>query len=416
MISVRAPRAYLALVMLLIQLASCGSGGGGGDGGSGASARYVDAVTPSDGSGVNYGASPTFIVHNASTAQNGSGVYEIIIYSDGGSVNVLASVSGVSEDGNGSAVWTPGLTFDESRQYWWKWKAVFGAGSGSENAESDLLTFFVVKSDAGQSISPRSGGYMDVNSASFPVFAVLNAYTLSGANVTYDMELYSDSALNALVAYVSGVKQDDSEAYTTFFPGVALNSGQTYYWLARPVIGGQPLNWRGVYPFTVKNLCEISGSSYAQNAISFTRGEECGLIAFNNPAQALGRPNGSGHDPSNYGGFISLSRGGSIVLEMGRTIINRPGDDLRVWEYVSTEELEAFAGQSEIGPWFSLGVEWCGDFCDFDLGRAGLNYARFIKILDVSSLAGGCYETAGADIDAVYALGAASSSSQCNLF
>jgi len=419
MITVRVPKAYLSFAMLILLLASCGSGGGGsGDGGgSGQSARYVDAVTPSDGSGIDYGASLTFLIHNSNTAGNGSGVYELIIYNDSGQGVIVKSVSGVSEDGNGLAKWKPGLAFNESRQYWWKWKALFETTSGPVNVESDLLTFFVVKNDAGQTISPRNGGYMDVNSASFPAIAVSNAYTLPGASVTYDMELYSNSDLTALVAYVSGVEQDDSEAYTTFFPGVTLDSGRTYYLLARPVIGGAPLTWRGVFSFSVKNLCEISGSRYAQNAISVTIGKQCDLIAFNDPAQALGPPNGKGEgDPNHYTGFISLSRDGSIVLEMGKTVINGPGDDVRVWEYVSTEELEVFAGQSEIGPWFSLGAAWCGEFCDFDLGRAGLNYARFIKILDISSSAGSCHETAGADIDAVYALGAASSSSQCDLF
>lgn len=419
-------KAAITVALLLLQLASCGGGGGGGSlagdsggGGSGSSNRldqYVDVTMPTDGSGINYGASITFLVHNADMAENGNGVYELVFYNDSGSNEVLDSLSGVTEDSNGSVVWTPGFTFDESRQYWWKWSATFETGNGPVSVESDLMTFFVIKINAAQAISPRSGGYMDVNIASTPAIAVSNAYAQQGADVTYDMELYSDSALTNLVAYATGVEQDDSEEFTTFFPGGALDFNQTYYWQARPVIGGEPLDWRGVFSFTVKNLCEISGSRYAQNAISLTRGQECSLISFNDPAQALGSPNASGNNTFNYKGFVSLSRGGSVVLEMGRTIINRPGNDLRVWEYVSTEELEVFAGQSEIGPWFSLGVEWCEEFCDFDMGRAGLNYARFLRIKDVSSLDGGCYETAGADIDAVYALGAASGSGQCDLF
>ena len=168
--------------------------------------------------------------------------------------------------------------------------------------------------------------------------------------------------------------------------------------------------------FTVKNMCDISGSGYAENYFDHISPTVCSLI-LPNPSEAFGPPNASGTSNSEYSGFVSLNHGGSVGFEMGRTVVNGPGNDIRVYEYVSDEPLEALVAQSELGPWISLGALFCGDsYCEFDLGRSGINYARFVKIVDMWSAAASCYATAGSDIDAVVGLNVASDAGQCAVY
>jgi len=133
------------------------------------------------------------------------------------------------------------------------------------------------------------------------------------------------------------------------------------------------------------------------------------------PTDALGPPDAAGFTgPDELGwGYYSLDVDGSIVVEMGATVANGSGPDIRIWEYISIEPIEVFAAYSEAGPWNSLSTQRCEDFCDFDLGFAGMLYARFFKIVDLWPLSERCHETAGADIDSVEALNTADEPAQC---
>jgi len=138
--------------------------------------------------------------------------------------------------------------------------------------------------------------------------------------------------------------------------------------------------------------------------------------AYVDPTQALGAPNAGneGGGKLEFHGFTSLGVNGSMTLFMGSCIQDLPGDDLRVFQSVSTEGLEVQVSQNMDGPFVSLGTVECKDgppvftgSCGFDLAGSGLNNVRVVKIIDREALffQGAQCDNAGpspgADIDAV---------------
>ncbi len=98
----------------------------------------------------------------------------------------------------------------------------------------------------------------------------------------------------------------------------------------------------------------------------------------------------------------SLGGGGYIVLDMGDTIFNGPGPDLKVFESGSTPEgFMCYAGTTMDGPWISLGSGT--GTTTFELGYGSLEKARYIKIVD-DSLGELTGPDAGFDLDAVQIL------------
>jgi len=260
--------------------------------------------------------------------------------------------------------------------------------------------------------SPRDGGFFDLNRADEAALAVRNP---NGAKttLTYDFELYADPSLSELVEGVSVVAIDTSHGYTEWRLSSSLTPG-AYYWRVR---SSDQNDWSGPFGFEVRSFCDIANQpTNATWVIDHLIPRSCPSITLNDPTAALGPPDAIGGtnpgDPP-YANFLSLDYGGYVDLEMGATIVDGAGDDLRVWEYVSTELLEVFVAKSETGPWVSLGVAWCPEYCDFDLALAGVDYARFVRVSDMWSHTYRCHSTSGADIDSVEVLNSASSLGQC---
>jgi PKD repeat protein/succinylglutamate desuccinylase len=116
---------------------------------------------------------------------------------------------------------------------------------------------------------------------------------------------------------------------------------------------------------------------------------------------------GSYLDESNTPGAIgapdsitySLGKAGVIILDMGDTLVNGPGVDVRVWESGGTPEGYAcFASISMDGPWKNLG-QGTGTTL-FDLATGLLEKARYIKIIDDGDGSANAPD-AGFDLDAV---------------
>lgn len=261
--------------------------------------------------------------------------------------------------------------------------------------------------------APYDGGRMDVNTASAPQIAVTNpgGSPEKEAVTGFEFELYSDQSMSAII--VSGaVERERTKDFTVWSPEATLAQDATYYWRVRPTDEQNTYSWSGPFSFQVVNACSIPGSRYAERSVFLNFRKGCDLI-LPDASAALGPPDAVGLNIYEYSGFVSLTPGGELGLEMGRAVVDGPGNDLRIYEYVSMEVLEVFVGPTEMGPWTSLGVSWCTEFCDFDLGRAGVRYARYIKIKDMWSLAESCHQTVGVDIDAVTALHYASNDGQC---
>ncbi|MCX6251622.1 MAG: M14 family zinc carboxypeptidase [Bacteroidetes bacterium] len=76
-----------------------------------------------------------------------------------------------------------------------------------------------------------------------------------------------------------------------------------------------------------------------------------------------------------------LGKNGYIILDMGDTIFNRAGSDLKVFEAGNgSKGYLCYASISIDGPWKNLGA--ANGNCEFDLTAGPLPKARYIKILD----------------------------------
>jgi hypothetical protein len=148
----------------------------------------------------------------------------------------------------------------------------------------------------------------------------------------------------------------------------------------------------------------IPSSSLAQNI-------------YNNPQDAVGAPNAGGSGPLNYTGFVSLGFGGHVTLDLGGCVADQPGDDIRVYQAVSSEPLSVYVAKTPDGPFTLLKpfFQDCGNrvpgtsnvqkYCDFDLASAGVAETRYVRVEDAEIYPCPCDTVSeGADLDAVQAL------------
>jgi hypothetical protein len=160
-----------------------------------------------------------------------------------------------------------------------------------------------------------------------------------------------------------------------------------------------------------------TAAAYAQAVVDWWL-PQCSLAhnRYNDPAEVLGPPdavNFGGVD--NYAGFMSLGQGGYVTVDMGATIGDGEGPDVRVFQTTSNEPVTVYASNAPDGPFALIGLRVpCGtrspgllsNHCDFDLHDGGVAAARYLKVEDgeiYPCLAGGTL-TEGADIDAVQPL------------
>jgi hypothetical protein len=166
-------------------------------------------------------------------------------------------------------------------------------------------------------------------------------------------------------------------------------------------------------PTPTPNYCTSAPSAYGQAVISWWV-PQCSLAQniYNNPAETLGAPNAAGSGPDHYTGFMSLGFGGYVTVDLGGCITDQPGNDLRVFQAVSSEPVSVYVATAPEGPYTFLDRKACGErvdrvigYCDFDLATGGVSQARYIKVEDgeLYPCPGGTV-TEGADLDAVQAL------------
>jgi len=98
----------------------------------------------------------------------------------------------------------------------------------------------------------------------------------------------------------------------------------------------------------------------------------------------------------------SIGRSGWIILDMGKSILDGPGEEIRIIEGDNDPEgYTCFAGNSIDGPWTSLGNGTGSD--NFNFSGAGLVEARYIRIVDDGN-GSASGDNAGFDLDAVEVL------------
>lgn len=135
----------------------------------------------------------------------------------------------------------------------------------------------------------------------------------------------------------------------------------------------------------------------------------------NDPNEVVGSPDTVNLGGGLYRGMMSLGQGGWVTVDMGATVTDGPGADVRVYQATSGEEVTVYAASSAQGPFVLLGLrEPCNtrspglfsNHCDFDLRSGGVSEARYLRVEDgeIYPCLAGDTPSEGADIDAVQAL------------
>jgi hypothetical protein len=164
------------------------------------------------------------------------------------------------------------------------------------------------------------------------------------------------------------------------------------------------------------NACATAPSAYAKAVVDWWI-PACSLAqnAYNDPQKALGPPDATDANPG-YTGFISLGFGGRVTVDLGGCISDRAGPDLRIYQAVASEPLSVYVSLSPDGPFTLIEArKSCGEridrvkgYCDVDIASGGVTQARYVRVEDGELFpCPGDTTSEGADLDAVQALGVA---------
>jgi hypothetical protein len=167
------------------------------------------------------------------------------------------------------------------------------------------------------------------------------------------------------------------------------------------------------------DTCTGTPSAYARAVVDSWFPACSSRNIYNDPQKALGREDAAGSGPLNFTGFVSLGFGGYVTVDMGGCIDDRPGPDLRIFQAVASEPVSVYVSVSPDGPFTLVEARRdCGEratpirgYCDIDIASGGATRARYVKVEDGELYAcPGDTVSEGADLDAVQALGVATSS------
>jgi len=170
-------------------------------------------------------------------------------------------------------------------------------------------------------------------------------------------------------------------------------------------------------PLASSSTPNVGAAAFAQSIVDWWL-PQCSLDhnRYNDPQEVVGAPDAVflGTKDS-YRGIMSMGQGGYVVVDMGVTVVDGNGPDIRVYQTTANEPVTVYASDNPGGPFTLIGLRvTCGtrspgrvsNHCDFDLRDGGLAQARYLKIEDgeIYPCLSGDTLTEGTDIDAVEVL------------
>jgi hypothetical protein len=262
-------------------------------------------------------------------------------------------------------------------------------------------------------VQPSSGSVLDTDT---PFFTVRNAQGFDSGQADYTFWVVVDSTDR----HVSSLTVPAGRTTTSIqFPG-PLVRGATLAWFVTAVStsGAETASGRATFRLPPVE-CGQTADPYAKNLEAFWVPAVCyAQNIYNDPEDALEAPDAGGTGPFDFYGFISLGNGGWVDVDMTACAVDGPGNDVRVFQSVGTEEVTLLASSNPEGPWVLVDYrKRCGRrspvhfsrFCNFDLATAGLEAARYFRVQDGELYpCPGDTVSEGADIDAIEILNAGS--------
>ena len=226
----------------------------------------------------------------------------------------------------------------------------------------------------------------------FEIFKISRGNPYSHTNVSQDTLSKGSSATPGIYPVI--IKEISSQPETTQVAIEDYLSEGAYGWRVRAyrnIGGGAQLTtlYSNMIHFYVADNCnKYHNGKWATELIE--NRVACGQYnLYQDAFNALGSPDAKHIGPRSYTGFVSLGIDGWIVVGMGECIKDGPGYDLAVYQTSASEGVGIEVAPTIEGPWHFLNWVPCNipsqyfsNVCFFDLGSAGVAWARYVRIID----------------------------------
>ena len=244
-----------------------------------------------------------------------------------------------------------------------------------------------------------------------PTFSVRNAKGFDLGQAQYTIRVFGEKGGKE----IASVTVPASRTITSTMLPEPLPRSLTLTWNATAMGAAGSFTSASATFRTVSVDCVPGRDPFAKSVVdSFVPTCSLAQNLYNDPAAVLGPPDAGGTAPNHFHGFMSLGEKGYVTLDMEGCAVDGAGADVRVFQSVSGEPVMLYASGRPNGPFALLDYrKYCGNksdglfsnHCDFDLGAAGLEEARYFRIEDGEQYpCPGDTVTEGADIDAIQIL------------
>ena len=263
-------------------------------------------------------------------------------------------------------------------------------------------------------VSPAAGAQLTTDA---PTFTVQNARGFNTPAATYTFQVLTRSGARALASVTVNAGRGTTSAT---FPS-PMPRGMTLSWrVTANGSAGQVVSSVATFAGPAVECLQVAGA-YAKSVVEWSI-PACSLARnrYNDPDEVLGPPDAvrlsvQGAPVFMGAGFLSLGEKGHVTVDMRGCFVDGPGDDLRIYQVVSSEPVTVYVSGSPNGPWISIGDrEPCGApstglfsrNCQFDLATGEVGEARYVRVEDGEHYPCALAQTdsEGADIDAVQML------------
>lgn len=255
-------------------------------------------------------------------------------------------------------------------------------------------------------VAPAAGATATTDDVTFTVRNA-NGFDQGQAEYTFRLTTASGthSIATALVAAGSGTTS------TT----LRVPRGMSLLWSVRAVAnGGQAVESDGFRVSGAAVACGGSGNAYAKQVLDWFI-PACSLARnrYNDVQTVVGPPDSAGSVANGLTGIVSLGNQGWVDVDMERCAVDGPGNDVRVFQRVSSEPVTLYAAGTPDGPWLKIGDRvTCGElflpdlrsgYCEFDLAAFEITEARYFRIEDGEHhpCESATTDSEGAEIDAI---------------
>jgi prenyltransferase beta subunit len=200
-------------------------------------------ANPSDRGAVNM-FNPVLSVHNSSDLDGDVLKYEFEMYSEPGMLNLVDSVSSVSETQQITS-WIINATLYENQTYYWRARAF----DGEVYSNWMPLSSFMVNTANDAPRAPTLNSPIDGVSIETltPSLSINNSTDPDSDALTYDFEIYDNGVL---IQSITGIPEDAS-GITTVTISDSLSDNTTYQWRARAYDGDRYGAWMDLATFSI---------------------------------------------------------------------------------------------------------------------------------------------------------------------